>query len=426
MTKNDPFTSMVKYIQKLYLRYLYLFKGAQIIKDRYETSNGMPFSVHTPTNRQVVVSSAQHIREYSGAPSDQLSLYAVAKETFQPKHTMCKFEWKDKRGSEGLGFIHTLRVIITSRLPSLAPKFRSVIAEEMQQRLQESPQIHGWNQYRAFEFAEHISSRINCLIMFGSELCEQPGFVQLVVQFTWDTLYAAEVVRTLPPILGPMIARYMTNNYRASNVLYDYLYPIVDERMRLRDLEEGDIHRDKPKPDDGIQWLVDTSRQHIHTTPRMIGEIISVLFGSMHTTSLTMTNAMIDLALHPECIEPLREEVESGAMDDFVDKAEGLPLLDSFMKESARLHGFDFIGARRRALKPFTFSDGLRVDKGDWICIPQYAMMYDDRYFPEPHRFNAFRWINGVQPKNPASNTPYKMTDVHPDWYMWGSGRLIW
>lgn len=51
----------------------------------------------------------------------------------------------------------------------------------------------------------------------------------------------------------------------------------------------------------------------------------------------TTTFAIQDLCLHPEYIEPLREECQSAAYADFERTARGLPLLDSFIKESARL-----------------------------------------------------------------------------------------
>lgn len=51
----------------------------------------------------------------------------------------------------------------------------------------------------------------------------------------------------------------------------------------------------------------------------------------------TITYAVYDLCLHPEYIEALRDEIESSEYIEFSNTAQGLPLLDSFIKESARL-----------------------------------------------------------------------------------------
>lgn len=46
--------------------------------------------------------------------------------------------------------------------------------------------------------------------------------------------------------------------------------------------------------------------------------------------------AVHDLCLHPEYIVPLRKELESPQWAAFERTGKGLPLLDSFIKESAR------------------------------------------------------------------------------------------
>lgn len=51
----------------------------------------------------------------------------------------------------------------------------------------------------------------------------------------------------------------------------------------------------------------------------------------------TLTYAVYDLCLHPEYVQPLREEIEGPKYIEFSKTAKGLPLLDSFIKESVRL-----------------------------------------------------------------------------------------
>jgi cytochrome P450 len=53
-----------------------------------------------------------------------------------------------------------------------------------------------------------------------------------------------------------------------------------------------------------------------------------------------MTFALYRLAKHPEYVEPLREEIASLSSLDPVsgNSKNDMPLLDSFLKETARLH----------------------------------------------------------------------------------------
>lgn len=72
------------------------------------------------------------------------------------------------------------------------------------------------------------------------------------------------------------------------------------------------------------------------TPQRVVHELMAIWFGSVHAVSTTVTFAIHDLCLHPEYMQPLRQECEA-QYADFERTATGLPLLDSFIKESARL-----------------------------------------------------------------------------------------
>lgn len=51
---------------------------------------------------------------------------------------------------------------------------------------------------------------------------------------------------------------------------------------------------------------------------------------------------MYDLCLHPEFIEPLREEIKHArSVTSYEDHFDRLPLMDSFLRESARLSPLD-------------------------------------------------------------------------------------
>jgi hypothetical protein len=52
----------------------------------------------------------------------------------------------------------------------------------------------------------------------------------------------------------------------------------------------------------------------------------------------SITHVLFDLCLHPEYVDALRAEVESPGFYDFMQTTKGLPLLDSFIKESSRLN----------------------------------------------------------------------------------------
>ena len=58
----------------------------------------------------------------------------------------------------------------------------------------------------------------------------------------------------------------------------------------------------------------------------------------MPTIQQTLTYVLYDICDHPEYIEKLRDEFAHGQIKSGTDD---LPLMDSFLKESARLHPAD-------------------------------------------------------------------------------------
>ena len=78
------------------------------------------------------------------------------------------------------------------------------------------------------------------------------------------------------------------------------------------------------------------------------------------------------------------------------------------------------VTARRKVIAPFTFSDGLTVARGDWVCAATRPSMNDPKAYPCPEAFDGFRFLRD---EGSASS---KFTDVSDEWVFWGRGRLLW
>ncbi|RYP80472.1 hypothetical protein DL769_002457 [Monosporascus sp. CRB-8-3] len=273
-------------------------------------SNGDPFEVLAPDSRFVFVSDAKHIKELDTAPDAVLSLNAASKHMLQPVYTMNGFNWFDKRGTEGVGFVRTLRTLLTNNLPNILPERRVL---------------------------NHIR------------------FEQL--------------------------------------------------RQKHEIVNEADC----------IQWIMETApKRNPWSAERIIYELMAIWFGSVHILST-----------------PLRAELEA-QYENFERTGQGLPLLDSFIEESARLTPVESMSTRRCALQPFTLSDGTKLAVGDWACTPSGAIMRSEEHYPAPSKFNGFRFVDSAilaQLRDPSSfsslqSKPSKLTDVDNAFLMWGTGRM--
>jgi hypothetical protein len=45
----------------------------------------------------------------------------------QPNYTMHGFNWFDRRGTEGIGFVRALRTLLTNNLPQILPDLSMII-----------------------------------------------------------------------------------------------------------------------------------------------------------------------------------------------------------------------------------------------------------------------------------------------------------
>lgn len=93
-------------------------------------------------------------------------------------------------------------------------------------------------------------------------------------------------------------------------------------------------------------------------------------------------------------------------------------------------------GVRRQALKQFTFSDGLQIRQGEWVCVPHRSLMRDENIVPDALCFNGFRYVGTAQRSNENSDENDQRSAQIPargsfltdssDSLIWGLGRIVW
>lgn len=346
------------------------------------------------------------------------------------------FEWKDVRGVEGTGFVRALRTILTSHLPQLLPRVNDRMAEEVRAQLLEHSRGERGYQISIYDLAKKIVAQTNCFVFFGHALCENPEFLEAAQEFPYDTAISAEILRLLPESVAQFVARFYSRNYRSSRVFHGFLTREVERRFELQKIRnqqakfgEGQPRLGTEPENDGLQWLIDTApKKQQWSINRLVGEIMGIWYGSAHTLTIGVTYALIDLYSHSEAIEPLRDELHNTALDQLKGAPHELPLMDSFLKESARLSAFECTGVRRKALQPFAFSDGVHVSKGEWICIPYRSIMRDPKRFSNALHFDPFRFYEAKPADTNIDGSPSQnyLTEASDNWLAWGLGRVVW
>ncbi|KAL2047513.1 hypothetical protein ABVK25_011442 [Lepraria finkii] len=326
----------------------YLWATPNILLESYKP--GVPYAVRTPENYYVHLSSERHIQELIEAPEDKLSLHALSKDMFQPKHTMNGLAVEDRMSANGNLHSRVLRVVLRSHLGHLQPSLYSVICNSSTHGFETGRKLpNAWTELQSFSMAKEIIAAANSLVFFGESLSGDPQFVKAALDYPDDLFKTAEVLRLMPSVLAPIAAPILMRQHQASKVLVEHLEPVVEQRLEQSKSIDGFLG---PKPLDCIQFFIDASLQKdTWSAHKIIQVILGIWFASVHEPALSLTYALDDLCTYPEYVDLLRKELSTcNVIEDDLDT---LPLLDSFLKESARLHSSDSISIRRKVLQPY-------------------------------------------------------------------------
>jgi Cytochrome P450 len=154
---------------------------------------------------------------------------------------------------------------------------------------------------------------------------------------------------------------------------------------------------------------------------------------------------MLMIIISPECIQPLREEVESIVKEQGWTKASlfNMRKLDSFLREALRTSGvstskvlqpstfFSYlhlpVAMQRKALTDFTFSDGTLIPKGTQVAAIIGPLNMDEDIYEDPLSFKPFRFAEAREAGDDARDAvKNQMVTTSPQHLLFGHGRHAW
>ncbi|EJF67426.1 cytochrome P450 [Dichomitus squalens LYAD-421 SS1] len=126
--------------------------------------------------------------------------------------------------------------------------------------------------------------------------------------------------------------------------------------------------------------------------------LLCLIFAAVHTTTVVSQWVLCQLAMRPEYLAPLREELasvleedESGALRLTAQSLREARLMDSFIREVMRLKG-DTISAMRYTTCDVPLGDAI-LPKGHFVTAMSTTVHENPEVFGEqPREFNGFQW----------------------------------
>lgn len=171
-------------------------------------------------------------------------------------------------------------------------------------------------------------------------MCRNEEWLSTALKYTENAFRTIIFLRIFPDWIKPAVAFVNPFAYRVSSALRNakrLVIPVIERRLK-----EQSLDAEQERPDDLLQWMMDRAEGSDARPEKLAHRLLILTLASVHTTSMAATQALYDLCVHPEYVEPLRQELL-----DAMEKTDGkitkqtlnkLRKLDSFMRESQRLN----------------------------------------------------------------------------------------
>lgn len=233
---------------------------------------------------------------------------------------------------------------------------------------------------------------------------------------------SAHLVHFFPAIFKTIVGKLVSTTRTQSKRVEKFIGPTILERIANDEKYGGDWD----KPNDLITWLLDMAPAENRNVEDITVKLMLINFAAIHTTSMTLANAMFDLAARPEYIKPLREEMEAMIAEyGWTKDAMGrMRKTDSFFKESSRMAGVGAVSIGRKAMSDFTFSNGLAIPAGYTVAIAGAGIHFDPDIYEDPDTFNGFRFSD-MREKGTNEYDPlrHQMVSLDTSFLLFGYGR---
>lgn len=298
---------------------------------------------------------------------------------------------------------HVIHKSLVRNLNAVLPE----IEEEVPYALE---QVYGidTNEYKKVEVLDSFMKMIPILtnrMVVGKPLCRERKFLDAALAFTNDAIRTQSLMCLFPKVLHPVIGNLlaMISKFHYSQASR-YTIPLI--KQRISDINKADSKDTDSKsekiPSDFITWSYRTAqaegRLDEMQPERIAQRIMPINFASIHTTSLTAYDTMINiLSADPSVIESLREEAHRILQEEGGWTKQGLTRMhriDSVIRESQRFApiALTFVHRKVVAKEGITTPEGVHVAYGTLLSCPWTALAGDTDLHKDSSTFDPFRY----------------------------------
>ncbi|KAL4756574.1 cytochrome P450 [Aspergillus foveolatus] len=370
-----------------------------------------PFHVATATGPKVVLPP----RYLDDIKSDDRFSFA---------HEMAKQSLSHLPGFEAFAtplhnniFQDTIKIKITQSLGAITESLSEETTLSLKELIGDSPE---WKECIVGKTALDLTTRLSTRVFLGEKFARDQNWLDLSLAYTMTAMHAAQAVLKWPPILQRPANRFLPQCIQQRAMLQsirDILEPEIKQR---KDTREAALVAGKTPPTskDTLDWMDEISRGRPFDL--VLGQL-QLGFVAIHTTSMLLTDVLLELCAHPEYVPRLREEIIRVLREDGWKKTSMYKLkrVDSFIKETLRLSPQSMITARRMTTETVLLPDGTKLPKGTSTMVPTRIVMLDPHIYPDPTSFDGERFFR----QRTESETRAQLVTANIEYLGFGYGK---
>ncbi|KAM0236630.1 hypothetical protein ACHAP5_009316 [Fusarium lateritium] len=314
--------------------------------------------------------------------------------------------------------IHAIKANLTRSLPSFTPLLHSMVKRNMPEIL---GQYEDWTPVKVHDRVLRLVATNNARVFQGTAASLDEEWLAASTGYVLACFDCIRALKQWHPWLRPLVYRFIPERAAIKDQWAKgrkrVMASMNERKKKGGNLEDPPTMLDHLSSGKNESLVDDVETQLLH-------QMTLIAVGTVTTFSST-TQAIYDLAAHPEYIPILRQEIESVPGDqngDFnKDSVMKMEKLDSFLKESQRLNSPDLTTFQRAAIADLTLPDGTFIPKGTKLEINTCSIHADKELYENPEDFDGLRFYRMRQAS--GQDNKYKYSSVTKSDLSWGFGR---
>ncbi|EMF14035.1 cytochrome P450 [Sphaerulina musiva SO2202] len=425
--------------------------GRDVMQAGYDqySKHGQNYLLRTPWGFMLVL-APRFIQEMVWMPDDKLDNQPTHNEILQTRYTMHPTLEEDQ---------YYLEIVQKQLTRNLGPGLPDLVDEAKRAFRGQIGDCTAWKAVGMWDAAFKITTRTANRFFFGKELASDAEFLQLAVSFSSTVFDGANVLRVdypflnYLPFLKPYFLAWKTNVQKDHALARTKLRPTL--RARIAQLEQQEQREEQERqrqqyqyqdqeriyygnekksppntPSDAVQWVLEITPPSKRNIDHLVHRMMHITVVAVHTSSTSYLDCMNELAAHPEIHSTLREEILSKTTTTTTSTTptiwrkqalSKLLHLDSFMRETVRLHTNASGQLDRVAMTDVQLSDGSIIPRGTYVTVPSVAMNGDAAIWgPDVNVFDAWRFVKKRQAGGGEEGTQHSFVQTGVEYLHFG------